>query len=550
MSTLVQIKAENSAGSDIETWSLTVTAAATAPQIADIPDQTIQEGTPYTGPTPVASGTAPITWSLVTGPNGMTIDASGVVSWPNPTVWALAVNVPSPLPEIGAIPDETIQEGTPYTGPTPVVSGTQPITWSLETPPDGMTIDSATGVVSWDTPTSDGSPHTITIRATNSAGSDDEVWTLTVTASSGGGGGDCVFTEHDSAEVPTGVSRIGAAGFGCDIQVAVIDTGIDGSHPDLINNYMGGINLIDTAQLPVDEHGHGTHVAGTIGAQSNGAGVVGVASKVNLHAIKVLDANGEGDFSNVIAGIDWAVQNGMDVVNLSLGALDTLGVILGGPQYIIDSPICQAVKNAVEQGVTVVVAAGNSAVDTLYQTPANCPHSLTVSAFTDLDGNGGVPTGDSFPVNGIDEFDETFAQSFSNRGQNCWDFDEDGLCESAVDNPIVNLMAPGVDILSTLPTYPVTLNGPDFNKAQDYDTLNGTSMATPHVAGAAAIYLKAHPNATPEDVRNALTSIGECTDGAAVGSAGSANLHSCPSPWQDDPDTHWEPLLDARGINP
>jgi subtilisin family serine protease len=462
--------------------------------------------------------------------------------------WALTVSPPDPL--VSAISNETIQEGTPYTGPTPVVSGTQPITWSLETGPTDMTIDSATGVVSWPSPTLSGSPHSVTIRATNSVGFDNASWALTVLAAPGGGGGDCLFTEHDPAEVPTGVSRIGSAGFGCDVNVAIIDTGIDDSHPELADNYKGGINLVDGAQPPVDEHGHGTHVAGTIGAQSNGAGVVGVASKVNLYAIKVLDANGEGDFSNLIAGLDWAVQNGMDVVNLSLGALDTLNVFIGGPQYIIDSPICQAVKNAVEQGVTVVVAAGNSSVNALYFTPANCPYSLTVSAFVDLDGNGGAPSGDSVVFGGIDEFDETFANSFSDFGSNCWDFDGDSLCESAVDNPIVNVMAPGMEILSTMPTYPVTLNEPDFNKAQDYDTLNGTSMATPHVAGAAALYLKANPNATPEDVRNALTSIGECADGAAVGGTGSADLHSCPGPWQDDPDTHWEPLLDARQIAP
>ena len=75
-------------------------------------------------------------------------------------------------------------------------------------------------------------------------------------------------------------------------------------------------------------------------------------------------------------------------------------------------------------------------------------------------------------------------------------------------------------------------------------------MATPHVTGATALYLKAIPNATPLDIRIALTSSGECADGTAVGGTGSADLHSCPSPWQDDPDTHFEPLLDARGIAP
>lgn len=353
----------------------------------------------------------------------------------------------------------------------------------------------------------------------------------------GGGGTSCPTPEPTMTvfplEAPTGVRRVGADGVltGEGIKVAVIDTGVDYCHPDLKPNYKGGTNLVDRKKPPRDDNGHGTHVAGTIAAAQNDFGVVGVAPRAWLYAVKVLDAAGSGSSSAVIKGIDWARTNNMDVANLSLGAFD---MSLGS------GPMCTAVNNAVASGVTVVAAAGNSAFETAYFTPANCALSLTVSAFTDV--NGQVGGGGSTTVQGLPEYDDTFAETFSNYSSYCWDLDGDGLC-TAADKLVVSLMAPGVDILSTMPTYTVTLNDPaGYNRALDYDILTGTSMAAPHVAGAVALYLAAHPGATPADVRQALTSAGECPAGATFDGL------ACTFPWPDDYDLVGEPLLDARGL--
>jgi len=188
-------------------------------------------------------------------------------------------------------------------------------------------------------------------------------------------------------------------------------------------------------------------------------------------------------------------------------------------------------------GVTVVAAAGNSAFEALYFTPANCPDSLTVSAFVDLNGSAGG--NGSVTINGVLEYEETFANSFSNYSDFCWDLNGDGQCTDA-DTLVVNLMALGVKIFSTLPTSPVTLNDPTgADKELNYDTLTGTSMATPHVAGAAALYLKANPLATPAQVRAALTTGGACPGGGTGGHI------TCPAPWPDDFDSAWKPLLDV-----
>jgi hypothetical protein len=200
----VTLRATNSAGIDDETWLITVNPTLTAPLIANVPDASVSAGNTYTGPTPsLIEGSLPVTWSLDTGPSGMTINAeTGVVRWTNTTtvgsphtvviratnsvgndteIWAVTVTPLAQPPIIAAIDDGATDEGSSYTGPTPVLTqGLQPVQWLLLESPAGMTIDGNTGVVQWNEPTADGSPHLIHIRAQNSAGSDDESWMLTV----------------------------------------------------------------------------------------------------------------------------------------------------------------------------------------------------------------------------------------------------------------------------------------------------------------------------------------------------------------------------------
>jgi subtilisin family serine protease len=206
------------------------------------------------------------------------------------------------------------------------------------------------------------------------------------------------------------------------VKVGVIDTGIDLKHPDLQANIKGGYNAINPLKSPNDDNGHGTHVAGIIAALNNTIGVIGVGPNIDLYAIKVLNANGSGYLSDVIEGLDWAVANGMQVVNMSLGTSQDV-------QSFHD-----AIVSAYNAGVTIVAAAGNSGGTVSY--PAAYPEVIAVSA---TDQNNQIA-------------------SFSSRG------------------PEVDLAAPGVNIYSTY-------------KGQSYATLSGTSMAAPHVTGAAALII-------------------------------------------------------------
>jgi len=264
--------------------------------------------------------------------------------------------------------------------------------------------------------------------------------------------------------MPTGLTRIyadadalkidGSDTLPVDVDVAVLDTGIDVDHPDL--NVVGGANCLyytgkgprkrvyqcNTSLGGDDDHYHGTHVAGTIGAIDNSIGVVGVAPGARLWAIKVLDSQGSGSMGGIIAGIDWVVDQGdIEVINMSLGGSGT------------SSAMNTSVANAVASGVTVVVAAGNSNADSSGFTPANAPGAITVSALADFDGAAG---GLGFPTCRSD-VDDTLAD-FSNWGA------------------IVDIAAPGVCIYSTYPL-----------ERGSYNTISGTSMAAPHVAGAAAL---------------------------------------------------------------
>ena len=232
--------------------------------------------------------------------------------------------------------------------------------------------------------------------------------------------------------LPWGVNRVDAelvwpSGNTADpIKVGIIDTGISNTHPDLLANVKGGVNTINPTKSWNDDNGHGSHVAGIVGALDNNIGVIGVGPAIDLYAIKVLDRRGSGYLSDVIEGIQWAITNNMQVINMSLGTASDI-------QSFHD-----AVSVAKTAGVVVVAAAGNSGGSTNESVlfPAAYPEAIAVSA---TDQNNVIA-------------------SWSSRG------------------PEVDLAAPGVSIYSTY-------------KDTGYATLSGTSMAAPHVAGSAALVL-------------------------------------------------------------
>ncbi|MDR5693730.1 MAG: S8 family peptidase [Armatimonadota bacterium] len=218
-----------------------------------------------------------------------------------------------------------------------------------------------------------------------------------------------------------------------EVKIAVIDTGIDSAHPDL-PLLAPGANFVTKGAPPEDDNGHGTHVAGTIGALTNNAtGVAGLNWSISLVPVKVLDASGSGTYSAVANGITWSADNGAKVINLSLGG--------SVPSKTLEA----AVKYAWNKGAVLACAAGNSGTtQKLY--PAAYTNCIAVAA--------------------TDENDQK--ASFSNYGK--W----------------VDVAAPGVHILSTMPNSPVYLTT-QYGYLQDYDSLSGTSMATPHVAGLAGL---------------------------------------------------------------
>lgn len=177
-------------------------------------------------------------------------------------------------------------------------------------------------------------------------------------------------------EIQWGVKRVNAPAawdktMGQGVKVGIIDTGMDYNHPDLKANYAGGYNAVEPAKTPLDDNGHGTHVSGIIGAVNDGAGVVGVAPGVSLYAVKVLNAQGSGAYSGIIDGIQWAVNNKMNVVNMSLG----------GPSG--SAALQKAVEAAYKAGVTLVMAAGNDSGPVNY--PAKYTQAIAVAASDSAD---------------------------------------------------------------------------------------------------------------------------------------------------------------------
>jgi subtilisin family serine protease len=241
------------------------------------------------------------------------------------------------------------------------------------------------------------------------------------------------------------------------VTVYVIDTGVRATHQDLAGRVALGYTSINDGRGTDDCNGHGTHVAGTVAST-----VHGVAKGVSIVPVRVLDCNGSGTWSGVIAGVDWITSRHTTgtpaVANMSLG---------GGASASLD----KAVRNSVAKGVVYSVAAGNDNKDACNYSPARVAEALTVASTTSSDAR----------------------SSFSNFG----------TC--------VQLFAPGSSITSSW-------NSSDTSTR----TLNGTSMAAPHVAGVAALYLSARPTATPAEVRDAVLS--GATTGVVSGANGSPNL--------------------------
>lgn len=304
--------------------------------------------------------------------------------------------------------------------------------------------------------------------------------------------------------LPTGVNRVDAevthasGNMGAGVHVAVIDTGIDLKHPDLQANIVGGKNC-SSGKSYADGNGHGTHVAGTIAALNNTVGVVGMAPGAKLWSVRVLNNSGSGTWSSVICGIDFvtskAPANGgpITVANMSLGGGGLSDNDCGNTNL---DALHKAICKSRDAGVTYVVAAGNENADASLSVPSAYDDAvITVSALADSDGaSGGLGAATTYGA------DDTFA-SFSNYGS------------------VVDIGAPGVRILSTW-------------KGGGYATISGTSMASPHVAGAVALYLYAHPGTTWSAVRDALVAAGE-----ALGSG-----HTDPS------GLHPEPVLKADSL--
>jgi len=230
---------------------------------------------------------------------------------------------------------------------------------------------------------------------------------------------------------------------GSGVKIAIIDTGISRKHPDL--TVSGGINLVGTSNSKKwnDDNGHGTHVVGIIAGRNNSIGVIGVAPGAEVYAVKVLDQFGSGRFSDVIEGIEWAVQNDMDIISMSLGTTEY-------SQALNDSS-----SSAYNAGILLVASAGNN-------------------------GDGNPSTNDvMYPA----KFESVIAISA---------IDQNNMAVSwSADGSEVELAAAGVGIYSTW------LDG-------GYRSMSGTSMAAPFVSGVAALMMQNNVGASPDEVRVAM----------------------------------------------
>ncbi len=240
--------------------------------------------------------------------------------------------------------------------------------------------------------------------------------------------------------VTTGVNKV---------KIAIVDTGIDLNHPDLKSKLIAGANIIEPSQKPMDDNGHGTHVAGIAGAATdNKLGVAGIAPDCSLMPIKVLK-NGRGTDIDIAEGIVTAVKKGADVINISIGL------------YTKSTAMEKAVKYAISKNVVVVSSAGNESKSSKIHLPSMIKGVIEVSATNQRDK----------------------LASFSNYAQQ------------------ISVSAPGDNIYSTMPTYNVELTS---EAGKTYGLLSGTSMASPIVAGLAALLKSEDKDMTPAEIKKRL----------------------------------------------
>lgn len=303
--------------------------------------------------------------------------------------------------------------------------------------------------------------------------------------------------EQPKQKVPSGIKRIDAhlsktakidgVDDRVDVNIAIIDTGIQLDHPEL--NVVNNVTFVEGTKSGADDHGHGTHCAGIAAAIDNGTGVVGVAPGAKLWAVKVLSGKGSGTLAGVVSGIDYVTKNAdkIQVANMSLGG-----------EFKSDA-IDEALAKSVAAGVTYAVAAGNSSKDAKTFSPANHPDVICVSAIADYDGVGGGKG----TATCRDDKDDTLA-GYSNFGE------------------VVDIAAPGTCITSTW-------------IGSGEKTISGTSMASPHVAGACGLVKATNKSAKPAEVKKILLDNGKAQSDPQYGFKG-------------DPDKFAEPLLNVGSL--
>lgn len=256
------------------------------------------------------------------------------------------------------------------------------------------------------------------------------------------------------------------------VKVAIIDSGIDYIHPDLKTNYVDGYDFVNNDTDPMDDDGHGTHVAGIVAAEDNESGVVGVAPEAKLYALKVLEG-GSGYWDDIIAAIQWSVDNSMQVVNMSLGGTGISDVEI-------------ACQNAYDEGILLVAAAGNS----------------------------GNPPGKGDNIIDPAGYASVIALAATDKS--------DKRARWSSTGPDLELSAPGVAINSTL------LGG-------GYGEKSGTSMASPHVAGSAALVWVANPGWSNNTVRTQLQSTADDLGDSSLYGNGLVNANAAEAVGVDTP---------------